>query len=110
MVEHIIKLWTITTLSEKIPPPIIWCLFYTLIRHTEKYHHTISWNTELFTWSKLYDLLPKLSNFEKQLFVMLFRAFNFRQPVSKEPLKVAVICIDTPFLFFDTDLSQYSLC
>jgi len=99
MVEHIIKLWTITTLSEKIPPPIIWCLFYTLIRHTEKYHHTISWNTELFTWSKLYDL-PKLSNFEKQLFVMLFRAFNFRQPVSKEPLKVAVICIDTPFLSF----------
>ena len=43
---------------------------------------------------------PKLDNFEKQLAIALSENWNFRRAVSKELLKVTVICVYTPFLSF----------
>jgi len=43
----------------------------------------------------IYDFLPKLDNFEKQLAITVPRNLNFRKPESKELLKVDTMCADT---------------
>ena len=59
------------------------------------------------TWSKLYNFLPKLDNFDKHLAIILSRNLNFfRQLESNELIKVTIICVDTLSVFSNNDLSS----
>ena len=84
-------------------PKIFDIISYTLSHHSWKKVTALTREMHnFFTWSKLYDLPPKLDSSEKQLAIVLSRNLNFRQLVSTETelLKITVVCVDTPFRSF----------
>jgi len=79
-------------------PEDIWCQFLYSCPPYLKCHHTTLWNAELFTWLKLWFPTKILPLWKKQPAVMFSRNLNYRQPVSKDLLKVIIVWVETPFL------------